>query len=96
MLNVLAELLLPVAVVAGPDLTARAACCHLVAGTRHGHARGKSSGRPRGSQARLRARERITAQQAARKRAEARRRLLVPFASVTVVLAIVVALVAIS
>jgi hypothetical protein len=43
----------------------------------------------------VRARERIAAQQAARRRAEARRRLLVPFAAVTVVLAIVVALVAI-
>lgn len=39
------------------------------------------------------ARERLAAERAARKRAEARRRLLVPIAAVTAVLAIVVALV---
>ena len=43
----------------------------------------------------MRARERIAAERAARKRAEARRRLLVPVAAVTAVLAIVVALVAV-
>jgi Domain of unknown function (DUF929) len=41
----------------------------------------------------MRARERLAAERAARKRAEARRRLLVPVAAVTAVLAIVVALV---
>jgi len=41
----------------------------------------------------MRARERLAAERAARKRAEARRRLLVPIAAVTAVLAIVVALV---
>jgi len=66
-----------------------------VAATRRGHAEGRSPGRPRGPHAKLRARERIAAQQAARRRAEARRRLLVPIASVTVVLAILVALVAV-
>lgn len=43
----------------------------------------------------MRARERIAAQRAAQKRAAARRRLLVPIASVTAVLAIVAALVAV-
>jgi hypothetical protein len=43
----------------------------------------------------MRARERVAAERAARKRAEARRRLLVPIAAVTAVLAIVVALVAV-
>ena len=43
----------------------------------------------------MRARERIAAERAARKRAEARRRLLVAVASVTAVLAVVVALVAV-
>ena len=43
----------------------------------------------------MRARERLAAERAARKRAEARRRLLVPIAAVTAVLAIVVALVAV-
>jgi hypothetical protein len=43
----------------------------------------------------MRARERIAAERAARKRAEARRRILVAVASVTAVLAVVVALVAV-
>jgi hypothetical protein len=43
----------------------------------------------------MRARERLAAERAARKRAEARRRLLAPIAAVTAVLAIVVALVAV-
>src|ERR1700689_3221198 len=43
----------------------------------------------------MRARERLAAERAARKRTEARRRLLVPIAAVTAVLAIVVALVAV-
>jgi hypothetical protein len=47
-----------------------------VANTRHDHAEGKSSKRQRGSQAQLRARERIAAERAARKRAELRRRIL--------------------
>ena len=66
-----------------------------MANTRHDHAEGKPPGRLRGPQAKLRARERIAAERAARKRAEARRRLLAPIASVTAVLAIVVALVTI-
>jgi hypothetical protein len=66
-----------------------------VAKTRQDHADGKPPGRPRGPQAKPRARERIAAERAARKRAEARRRILVPLASVTAVLAIVVALVAV-
>ena len=60
-----------------------------MANTRHDHAEGKSSKRQRGSQAQLRARERIAAERAARKRAELRRRILALVASVTVVLAIV-------
>jgi uncharacterized protein DUF929 len=43
----------------------------------------------------MRARERLAAERAARKRAEARRRLLVPMAAVTAVVAIVAALVAV-
>ena len=43
----------------------------------------------------MRARERIAAERATRKRAEARRRILVAIASVTAVLAVVVALVAV-
>jgi len=66
-----------------------------VTGTRHGHAKGGSPGRPRRPQDKLRARERIAAERAAQKRAEARRRLLVPTAAVTAVLALVVALVAV-
>jgi hypothetical protein len=67
-----------------------------VANTRHDHAEGKSSKRQRGSQAQLRARERIAAQRAARKRAELRRRILALVASVTAVLAIVGVLAAVS
>jgi hypothetical protein len=66
-----------------------------VANTRHGHAGGKSTGPPRRSPATARARERIAAERAARKRAEARRRLLMPIASVSAVLAIIGALVAV-
>jgi Domain of unknown function (DUF929) len=66
-----------------------------VANTRRYRAERKPPGRQRDPQARLRPRERIAAEQAARKRAEARRRLLVPIASVTAVLAIIVALVAV-
>ena len=66
-----------------------------MANTRPGRADGKSAGRPRGPQAKARARERIAAERAARKRAEARRRLLVPIGAVTAVLAIVAALVAV-
>jgi hypothetical protein len=54
-----------------------------VANTRHDHAKGKPPGRLRERQAKERARERIATQRAARKRAEARRRLLAPIASVT-------------
>jgi Domain of unknown function (DUF929) len=65
-----------------------------VANTRHGQAGGKpSSGRV--GPARLRARERIAAERAARKRAEARRRFLLPVVSVTAVLALIAALVAV-
>jgi len=66
-----------------------------VANTRHDRAGGNSAGPRRGPQPKLRARERIAAERAARKRAEARRRLLVAIASVTAVLAVVVALVAV-
>jgi hypothetical protein len=66
-----------------------------VANTRPGRAEGKSAGRPRGPQAKARARERIAAERAARKRAETRRRLLVPIGAVTAVLAIVAALAAV-
>ena len=66
-----------------------------MANTRHGHVKGKSTRSPRGSQATARARERIAAERAARKRAEARRRLLVPIAAITAVLAIIGALVAV-
>jgi hypothetical protein len=78
---------------AGPSVV-RPAEGRQVANTRHGHAEGKPPGR-RGRPAAPRARERIAAERAARKRAEARRRLLVPIASVTAVLAIIVALVAV-
>jgi Domain of unknown function (DUF929) len=64
-----------------------------VAKTRHDRAGGDSARPPRGPQPR--ARERIAAERAARKRAEARRRILVAIASVTAVLAVVVALVAV-
>lgn len=64
-----------------------------MANTRHDRAGGKSAGPRRGPQPKMRARERIAAERAARKRAEARRRILVAIASVTAVLAVVVALV---
>jgi hypothetical protein len=64
-----------------------------VANTRHDRAGGNSARSPRGPQPKLRARERIAAERAARKRAEARRRILVAIASVTAVLAVVAALV---
>ena len=66
-----------------------------VANTRHDRAGGKSAGQRRGPQPKMRARERIAAERAARKRAEARRRILVAIASITAVLAFVVALVAV-
>jgi len=66
-----------------------------VAKTRQNQARPASPRPPRASQAKLRARERIAAERAAQKRAEARRRLLVPIVSVAAVLAIVVVLVVI-
>ncbi len=53
-----------------------------MAKTHPGRAKAKSPRRPRGPQAKRRARERIAADRAAQKRAEARRRLLVPIASV--------------
>ena len=65
-----------------------------MANSRHDHAGGRSARPQRGPQAKVRARERIAAEQAAR-RAEARRRLLLSIAAVTAVLAIVVALVAV-
>ncbi len=66
-----------------------------VANTRHDRAGGKSAGQRRGPQPKMRARERIAAERAARQRAEARRRILVAIASITAVLAFVVALVAV-
>ena len=65
-----------------------------MANSRHDHAGGRSARPQRGPQAKIRARERIAAERAAR-RAEARRRLLLSIAAVTAVLAIVVALVAV-
>ena len=66
-----------------------------MANIRHDRAGGKAGGPRRGPQPKLRARERIAAERAARKRAEARRRILVAIASVTAVLAVVVALAAV-
>jgi hypothetical protein len=66
-----------------------------VANTRHNRAGGTSARPRRGPRAKLRARERIAAERAARKRAEARRRLLVAGSAVIAVLAVVVALVAV-
>jgi len=66
-----------------------------VPNTRHGQAAAKTARPQRVPQAKVRARERIAAERAARKRAEARRRLLVAIGAVTAVLAVVVALVAI-
>jgi hypothetical protein len=63
-----------------------------VANTRHSQARGKPpSGR--GQLAQPRARDRIAAERAARKRAEARRRFLLPVASATAVLVLIAAFV---
>ena len=66
-----------------------------MANTRRDQAGRKSARSPRGPQAKVRSRERLAAERAARKRAEARWRLLVPIAAVTAVLAVVVALVAV-
>jgi hypothetical protein len=66
-----------------------------VPNTRHGQAGDKAARPQRVPQAKARARERIAAERAARKRAEARRRLLAAIGAVTAVLAVVVALVAI-
>jgi hypothetical protein len=63
-----------------------------VANTRHDHAQRKPPGRP---QTRERARERIAGVRAAQKRAEARRRLWTPIASVAAVLAVLAGLVAV-
>ena len=63
--------------------------------TRHGQAGDKAARPQRVAQAKVRARERIAAERAARKRAEARRRFLAATGAVTAVLAVVVALVAI-
>ncbi len=79
---------------AGPgDVTGRRT--DQVANTRHDRAGGRSAQPGRGPQGKLRARERIAAEQAARKRAEARRRLLAAIAAVGAVLAVVVTLVTI-
>jgi len=66
-----------------------------VANTRHDRAGGKSARPRRGPQPKMRTRERIAAEWAARKRAEARRRLLAAIVAVTAVLAVVVTLVAV-
>ena len=66
-----------------------------VANTRHDRAGGKSARPWRGPQPKMRAHERIAAERAARKRAEARRRLLAAIVAVTAVLAVVVTLVAV-
>jgi len=66
-----------------------------VPNTRHGQAGDKAARPQRVAQAKVRARERIVAERTARKRAEARRRLLAATGAVTAVLAVVVALVAI-
>ena len=63
-----------------------------MANTRHDHAKAKPPGRPPATE---RARERIAGVRAAQKRAEARRRLWTPIASVAAVLAIVGGLVAV-
>jgi hypothetical protein len=66
-----------------------------VASSRPGRTGGTTARPPRGPRGNASARERIAAERAARQRAEARRRLLLPVAAVTAVLAIVVALVAV-
>jgi len=63
--------------------------------TRHGQAADKAARPQRVPQAKARARERIAAERAARKHAEARRRIVAAIASVTAVLAVVVTLVAV-
>jgi hypothetical protein len=63
--------------------------------TPNGQAGDRAARSQRVPQAKVRARERIAAERAARKRAEARRRLLAAIGAVTAVLAVVVALVAI-
>ena len=64
-----------------------------VANTGHDRAGGKSARPPRGPQPKMRARELVAAERAARKRAEARRRILLAIASITAVAGFVVALV---
>ncbi len=66
-----------------------------MASSRPGRTGGTTARPPRGPRGNASARERIAAERAARQRAEARRRLLLPVAAVTAVLAIVVALVAV-
>jgi hypothetical protein len=67
-----------------------------VPSSRPGTAGGKSARSARNVSAKARARERIAAERAARKRAETRRRLLLPGAAVVAVLAVVGALVGVS
>jgi hypothetical protein len=67
-----------------------------VANTRHDRAGGKSARPPRGPQPKMRARELVAAERAARKRAEARRRILLAIASITAVVGFVVALVGVN
>src|SRR6202167_2664244 len=67
-----------------------------VTNTRHDRAGGKSASPPRGPQPRMRARERVAAERAARKRVEARRRILLAIASITAVVGFVVALVGVN
>jgi hypothetical protein len=67
-----------------------------VTNTRHDRAGGKSARPPRGPQPKMRARERVAAERAARKRAEARRRILLAIASITAVVGFVVALVGVN
>ena len=64
--------------------------------TRHDRAGGKSARPPRGPQPKMRARELVAAERAARKRAEARRRILLAIASITAVVGFVVALVGVN
>ena len=66
-----------------------------MANTRHDRAGGKSARPRRAPQAKVGTRERIAAERAARKRAEARQRFLAAIAAVGAVLAVVVALVAV-
>jgi Domain of unknown function (DUF929) len=66
-----------------------------VADTRHDRASGNSAGPRRGPRPKMQARERIAAERAARKRAEARRRMLMAIVAVTAVLGVVAALIAV-